>query len=111
MLLLTLACGRAEREHARDEATLRTQLSTMRTAIAAYTKTHGHGPSTLRDAMPLVPVDPLTHSATTWRLTTEETVKVDDFTTGDAASRPAAIIEVHSGAGGRDGRGQAYSEY
>jgi hypothetical protein len=111
MLLFTLACGRAERERARDEATLRTQLATMRNAIAAYTRTHGHDPSTLREAMTSVPVDPLTHSAMTWRLTIEEHVQVDDFTTADPSAKRTAIIEVHSGAGGRDGRGRAYSEY
>jgi len=111
ILLLALACGRAERDRARDEAVLRSQLVSMRTAIAAYTKAHGHGPSTLRDAMPAVPIDPLTHSATTWRLTTEERVQVEDFTTGKATPKDVEIIEVHSGAAGRDGRGRAYSEY
>jgi hypothetical protein len=111
MLLVTLACGRAQRERARDEATLRGQLSTMRHAIAAYTKTNGHSPATLRDAMPVVPVDPLTHSATTWRLTTEQNVRADDFTTNPAAEGHTAIIDVHSGAVGRDGRGRGYGEY
>jgi hypothetical protein len=83
----------------------------MRTAISAYTKAHGHGPSTLRDAMPNVPVDPLTHSATTWRFTTEERVQVEDFTTGKATPKDIEIIEVHSGASGKDARGRAYSEY
>ena len=110
-MLVALACGRAERDRARDEAMLRAQLAAMRTAIATYAKTHGHGPPALRDAMPSVPIDPLTHSATTWRLTTEETVQFDDFTTGSATAPRIAIIEVHSGAAGRDGRGRGYSEY
>lgn len=111
MLLVTLACGRSERDRARDEATLRAQLAAMRGAIAAYIKTNGHGPATLREAMLVVPVDPLTHSATTWRLTTEETVRVDDFTTTPATASRSAIIDVHSGAPGRDGRGRGYGEY
>jgi hypothetical protein len=111
ILLLTVACGRAERDRARDETILRTQLVSMRTAIAAYTKAHGHGPPSLRDAMPAVPVDPLTHSAMSWRLTTEERVQVEDFTTGKAVPKNIEIIEVHSDAHGRDGRGRAYSEY
>jgi hypothetical protein len=82
----------------------------MRRAIAAYTKSHGRGPSTLHEAMAHIPIDPLTHSATTWRLTTEETVQMDDFTTSAAAKR-IEILEVHSGAAGRDGRGKRYSEY
>lgn len=82
----------------------------MRHAIAAYTKSHGHGPSTLHEAMAHIPIDPITHSATTWRLTTEETVQVDDFTPNPSAKR-FAIIEIHSGAEGRDGRGRRYSEY
>ena len=111
MLLVTLACGRAQRYRARDEAILRNQLAAMRTAIATYTRTNGHGPATLRDAMPTIPVDPLTHSSTTWRLTTEENVRVDDFTTNPTAATHSAIIDVHSGAAGRDGRGRGYGEY
>jgi hypothetical protein len=111
LLLGVLACDHAERDRARDEATLRTQLASMRHAIATYTSSHSQGPSTLRDAMPIVPIDPLTHSATTWRLTTEETVKMDDFTGSATPANRIAIIEVHSGAVGRDGRGRRYSEY
>jgi hypothetical protein len=111
LLLAAFACGRAERDRARDEAALRTQLAAMRSAIAAFTKTHGHGPPTLREAMPVVPVDPLTHSATTWRLTTEENVQLDDFTTGSATAQHIAIVDVHSGAGGQDGNGLPYSQY
>ncbi|MEA2165873.1 MAG: hypothetical protein QOK37_4000 [Thermoanaerobaculia bacterium] len=84
----------------------------MRAAITTYTKTHGQGPATLRDAMPVVPIDPLTHSASTWRLTTEETVRIDDFTPSPVnAKRRIVIIEIHSGAAGRDKRGRRYSEY
>jgi len=82
----------------------------MRRAIAAYTKSHGHGPSTLHEAMAHVPIDPFTHSATTWRLTTEETVQVDDFTPSTAANR-IEILEIHSAAAGRDRSGKRYSEY
>jgi hypothetical protein len=110
-MLIALACGRAERDRTRDEATLRAQLAAMRTTIATYTKNHGHGPATLREAMPSVPIDPFTHSATTWRLTTEETVRLDDFTTSSAAARRNVIADVHSGAVGRDGRGRPYLEY
>jgi general secretion pathway protein G len=110
LLLATFACSRVEQDRSRDEATLRAQLASMRRAIAAYTKSHGHGPSTLHEAVAHVPIDPLTHSATTWRLATEETVQVDDFTTSTAA-KPIEILEIHSGAAGRDGSGKRYSEY
>jgi hypothetical protein len=110
LLLAMFACSRAEQDRTRDEATLRTQLLSMRRAIAAYTKSHGRGPSTLHEAMAHIPIDPLTHSATTWRLTTEETVQMNDFTTSASAKR-IEILEVHSGAAGRDGRGRRYSEY
>ncbi len=83
----------------------------MRRGIVAYTKSHGRGPSTLHEAMAHLPIDPLTHSATTWRLTTEETVQVDDFTTSTAAAKRIEILEIHSGAVGRDGSGKRYSEY
>jgi hypothetical protein len=82
----------------------------MRRAVAAYTKSHGRGPSTLDEAMAHIPIDPITHSATTWRLTTEETVQMNDFTTSASAKR-IEILEVHSGAVGRDGSGRRYSEY
>jgi general secretion pathway protein G len=111
LLLATFSCNRIEQDRPRDEALLRTQLSSMRRAIATYTKSHGHGPSTLREAMSYVPIDPLTHSATTWRLSTEETVQVDDFTPGTAAAKRVEILEVHSGAAGRDRSGKRYSEY
>ena len=83
----------------------------MRSAIVTYTRSHGRGPSTLHEAMTQLPIDPLTHSAATWRLTTEETVQVDDFTTSTAAAKRIEILEIHSGAVGRDGRGKRYSEY
>jgi hypothetical protein len=111
LLALTFACGRAERGRTRDEAFLRTQLATMRRAITAFTKTHSHGPATLREATPVVPIDPLTHSATTWRLTTDESVQTDDFTTNSTTAPRTTIIDVHSGAAGRDGSGRAYSDY
>jgi hypothetical protein len=111
LLLAAFACNRVEQDRARDEATLRTQLSSMRRAIATYTKSHGHGPSDLHEAMAHIPIDPLTHSATTWRLTTEETVQMDDFTPSSAAAKPIEILEVHSGAAGRDEGGKRYSEY
>jgi len=58
-----------------------------------------------------IPIDPLTHSATTWRLSTEETVQMDDFTAANTAAKRIEILEVHSGAAGRDGSGKRYSEY
>lgn len=106
-----LACGRADRERAEDEIELHSQLASMRHAIAEYTKTHGQGPATLPEAIHTVPVDPLTHSAATWRLTTEERVIVEDFTTAPSTPKHVEILDVHSGAPGRDGRGRAYSEY
>lgn len=111
LLLAALACDHVEGDRARDEATLRARLAAMRTAIATYARTHDHGPQALRDAMPSVPIDPLTHSATTWRLTTEENVQLDDFSTGTATARRNAIVDVHSGAAGRDEKGSRYSEY
>jgi hypothetical protein len=111
LVLVIFGCGRAEQDRTGDEATLRAELASVRRAIAAYTKSHGLGPSTLHEAMAHVPIDPFTHSATTWRLTTEETVKVDDFTTSTAAAKRIEILEIHSGAAGRDGSGKRYSEY
>jgi type II secretory pathway pseudopilin PulG len=107
-----LSRERAARDRERQEALLRTQLASMRTAIKRYTAKHHSSPHALRDAMPNVPTDPVTHSAATWKTTTEEAVTLDDFTaTSSADPRGGGIVDVHSGASGRDSHGRAWSEY
>ena len=103
-----------------DPATLmRERLTSMRGALAAYRKTHqNHGPASL-DALVQakqlreIPLDPVTHSRTTWRLELEEEVRVsDDFS--DASAKPKAapeIVAIHSGARGHAPDGRHWSDF
>jgi general secretion pathway protein G len=114
-LLALIACGRP---HADDATLLRAQLASMRHAIATYRAQRGHPPKTLDDLVAAhlinaVPVDPITNSATTWKTDVEESVAVnDDFrATTTTAATPSGIIDVHSGAPGRDASGKPWAEY
>jgi hypothetical protein len=87
------------KDHYAREATLRAELTMMRTAIADFRKTNGRYPRTLNEALPKgLPVDPITTSATTWRVMTEDDVQPNsDFTT-TATKTESYVIDVHSGA-------------
>ena len=115
--LALFACARS---HADDATLLRAELASMRQAIAHYRQQQGHPPRTLDDLaaahlLPAVPVDPITGSSKTWKSDVEETVAPnDDFrqaSTLPGSSAPSGIIDVHSGAPGRDEAGKAWSEY
>jgi general secretion pathway protein G len=101
-VLTVVAC----RDHAADrDADLKQALSDIRGAITRYHADTGRFPESLSALVPkyiaVIPVDPMTGSASTWRVTTEETVQPNaDFTAAgtSTAARPA-IIDVHSGAG------------
>lgn len=107
-----------QQSHARTsarEGELRTQLAAMRAAIHAYHAKHQANPPSLdalvRDGeLRAMPVDPVTSSNTTWRVTTEESVRVDDFQPG-AAKAPPTIVDVHSGAPGVDSSGRPFADY
>ena len=99
----------------RPELALRGTLTVMRKGIADYHTKHGRNPASLNDLVTdgelrTIPVDPITHSSTTWKTTVEETVHVDDFEPGSAKSAPS-ITDVHSGAAGRDSTGRPFSDY
>ena len=112
--LLLLVCACRHEEKPAPDAALKDALSQMRKAINSFYQDQQRYPYTLEELVPKyltrVPADPLTESASTWVLTTEETVQPNaDFTTA-AASTPApqprpGIVDVRSGAGGK------YSEY
>jgi len=109
IVLLAMACGRRP-DHRPEQ--LRASLTTIRGAIARYQTKHGHGPHSLRDLdLPAVPGDPITGSSRTWRLTTRETVSVDDFQSTTAPPQQSEIVDVHSGATGSDPSGRAWSDY
>jgi general secretion pathway protein G len=93
-------------------------LITIRKAIDVYYAKQHHYPHALADLvrdgeLRTIPIDPVTHSSATWRPTVRENVRVDDFTSGAPAPSPAAseIIDVHSGASGKDSNGRAWSDY
>lgn len=99
----------------RPEQALRDDLKVMRKAIAAYRAKHQHNPGALRDLVTdgelrAIPIDPITHSTTTWKTTVEESVRVDDFQPGSAKSAPS-ITDVRSGATGNDSAGRPFSDY
>jgi len=115
MLLFTLvSCNRAETpDHA---PAMQQTLGTLRSAIAKFRDDNGRGPHALEELVPRyitrVPVDPVTNSAATWRLTTEETVQPSaDFSSSTAAAVKPQIIEIHSGAPGNDASGKRWSDY
>jgi type II secretory pathway pseudopilin PulG len=86
------------------EAALRNALATMRRAIDHFHDENERYPRSLDELVPKhlrgIPVDPVTGSKTTWRLTTEETVVPNaDFTNATAPKAETYIIDVHSGAG------------
>lgn len=111
VVLLLCAC-RPEERAPDKEATLKQQLFQMRQAIDKFYKDHQRYPATLDELvpkyLPSIPADPVTGSATTWRVIAEETVQPNaDFTTattGTTQPRPG-IVDVRSGAGA------PYSEY
>ncbi|HKS81209.1 MAG TPA: prepilin-type N-terminal cleavage/methylation domain-containing protein [Candidatus Acidoferrales bacterium] len=97
MIFATIAVGRYEQSVIRArEATLRSDLATMRKAIQDYTEDKEAGPQSLDDLVSggylrAVPVDPLT-GAKDWTTDTDELlVSPEQTTTG--------ITDVHSGSG------------
>lgn len=84
------------------EAVLKTNLHTIRDVIAQYHGDKGRYPESL-DALIAegylrkIPIDPLTKSVKTWRLTFEDRP-------GTSGTR--GIIDAHSGAGGKTLDGQ-----
>lgn len=105
LLAIAIVCAACERTapDTRPQE-LRAQLTSMRTAIRSFHRDHGRYPHSLEELvpkyLPSVPVDPMTGTNTTWRLTTEEIVPQNaDFTTA-ATQTQSYVLDVHSGAGG-----------
>lgn len=94
----------AQDRQAEREAVLRGQLATMRAAIKRFREEKKRPPHSLDELTPnylrRIPVDPMTESFTTWRLTTEETVQPNaDFSTSTTPKTETYVLDVHSGAG------------
>lgn len=95
---------------------VRQNLQTMRKAIEEFRAAEGRYPRDLAELVPkylrAIPVDPVTRSATTWRVTTEETVQPSsDFTKETAPKSEKYIVGVHSGASGKDANGKPFADY
>jgi general secretion pathway protein G len=116
VLIAALLLAACRNEHPVHDAVMRDTLNQMRTAIDHFHDDNGRYPHTLEELVPRyltrVPVDPVTNSAATWRLTTEETVRpsADFSATAPPESKPQ-IIDVHSGAPGADSSGKRWSDY
>jgi type II secretory pathway pseudopilin PulG len=95
---------------AKKEEALRLALAEIRDAIRDFHAGNQRYPRSLDELVPMylprIPSDPITGSADTWVLVTEETVSPDvDFQEGDAPAGERYLLDVKSGAG------QPWSEY
>lgn len=112
----TLTIRNEKAAHFQRAAALRQTLATMRKAIRDFHAREGRYPRTLQELVPkymrAIPVDPVTGSATIWRVTTEETVQPSsDFSSAAPAKTESYIIDVHSGASGLDANGHPFADY
>lgn len=97
-------------------ATMRLELLVLRRALPAYRARYGRAPEKLSDlvgggVISHVPVDPVTHSAATWKTELEEVVRTDDFRAAATPAPKPGIIDVKSGAPGSDAQGKRWSDY
>jgi general secretion pathway protein G len=114
MLILTILAGIAIPTfvgslRAARESNLKQDLHVMRVAIDNYTDDKLKAPQTLDDLVSAgylksVPVDPMTHSSTTWVTTIDDSIHNIDQT-------DSGIVDVHSGSEEADTDGQPYSSW
>jgi len=91
------------------EAVLRDDLFTMRSVIDQYTLDKQKAPQSLEDLvaagyLKAIPKDPITGSADTWQVTSDDTLM-------DPSQTQPGITDVHSGASGIGSDGSAYSSW
>ncbi|HET9783696.1 MAG TPA: type II secretion system protein [Terriglobales bacterium] len=94
---------------ASQEAVLRDDLFQLRSLIDQYTLDKQQAPQSLDDLVSAgylraLPVDPITHSATTWQSSTDDTMMTPDQTL-------SGVVDVHSGASGTGLDGTPYSSW
>jgi general secretion pathway protein G len=112
----TLIIRREKERHFARAAALQDSLTSMRKAIDDFHEHEQRYPRSLQELVPKylrrIPADPVTGSAATWRVTTEENVQPNhDFTTESAPKTETRIIDVHSGASGKDATDVPFAEY
>jgi general secretion pathway protein G len=110
LILMAIAVPKFEASvtHAR-EATLRTDLDTLRKCIDAYTLDKERAPQSLDDLVSAgylreIPMDPFTRQRDTW-----VTVQEDLYSSIDQTE--PGITDVHSGASGTGTDGTPYSSW
>ena len=91
------------------EAVLKEDLHVMRDAIDSYTNDKNKAPQTLEDLvtggyLKKVPIDPVTHSDSTWVPTMDDTLQNVDQT-------DPGMTDVHSGSDQAGSDGQPYSTW
>lgn len=94
---------------AAHEAVLKEDLHIMRNAIDAYTNDKNQAPQSLDDLvtagyLKAIPKDPITHSATTWQTTMDDSIENLDQT-------EPGISDVHSGSDQVGSDGKPYSSW
>lgn len=110
LILMAIAVPRFEASVVRArEATLRTDLKTLRDCIDAYTLDKERAPQSLDDLVSAgylreIPVDPFTRQRDTW-----VTVQEDLYSSIDQTE--PGITDVHSGASGTGTDGTPYSSW
>ena len=91
------------------EAVLREDLHVMRNAIDSYTNDKEKAPQSLDDLvsggyLKAIPIDPMTHSSTTWETTVDDSMHDIDQT-------DPGVSDVHSGSEEQGSDGQPYSSW
>ena len=90
-------------------AGLKDSLFTLRRAIDKYTMDQHKAPQTLQDLVSMgyigsIPVDPMTGSKSTWRVTVEDPAQSVD-------RNAPGIFDVHSGSDGVSSDGTRYADW
>ncbi len=100
-----------------SEATLKTDLRTMRDVIDQYHADQGNYPTGLdalveKGYLRKVPIDPITKSADTWQVVLEEIDPDEQPAETDLAEGgQPGVVDVHSGSPASSIEGTAYSEW
>ena len=114
MLIIAILAGIAVPAYIKSiqaarEAVLKEDLHVLRDAIDSYTNDKNKAPQTLDDLvsggyLKSVPIDPVTHSSTTWVPTMDDTLQNVDQT-------DPGMTDVHSGSDQVGNDGQPYSTW
>jgi len=113
IIMLTTIVSLAQKRRAEAEEKrmreMTAAVTSLRTAIGDFRKTHGRYPRALNE-LASIPRDPVTGSNRTWKPEIEESVSADDFTAKSTAPQKF-VVNVRSGAKGLDPHGKASSDY